>query len=833
MSIKKFLIFIFVALSFPLFAQEHESIHQLDYEKYGFKKKDFSNKVPANVNIIPLNNSVKSNLSTIVFGYLPDWEYVGSSYKYLRYDLLTHIACFDFSINKDGYISNPSAWPWTDLINAAHSKGVKVIMTLVSFNKDDIRNVLINGTVKQRLIGNVIAKLSAYRLDGVNVDFEGLYSADKGSRINSFLKALTDSVHSHFPHGEVSFAAPSVNWGGHWDFDGLAASCDYLFIMGYDFYGHFSDYSGPSAPLTGDTYNITNTIVTQYASVVANHPEKLILGVPYYGLHFKTESSYPNSKVVKFISSPRFRSAQAQAQIYGRIWSDKYKTPWYRWNDGSWNQVWYDDDVSLGLKYDLADSHNLKGIGMWALGYDGERQELWNLIDMRYGSGVIPAPGVPTNFRVLADTDSTLRLEFEIPSRATSFIVCMSKDGVHFNDTARAVANNILVSGLSPDTAYFFKVAAVNSTGRSSFSEVLGGIPGDSAKVNTLIVNGFDRVDNTTNTFDLIKKYRVPFLQIGRKFASTCNEAIFHGKVSLRNYKNVFWILMDESTADETFNSLEQDSVKKFLDAGGNLFVSGSEIGWDLGRSSSGSNDVYFYNNYLKASYVNDAPEGKRATYYSVQALSNGIFNGISNFYFDNGTHGTIDVDWPDAIRPVNGAQSDLKFVGVSTSNGVAGISYVGDFPHGTTPGKLVYFSFPYEAVYPDSKRTEILQKVFDFFDKSTAVENQNEIIPNEFTLYQNYPNPFGLGAGADNPSTTISFSIPSHGDVTLRIFNILGQLVFQKDFPEIGKGLHKFVWNGVNSFNREVSSGTYIASVEFKNATGISAKNIKLMLVK
>ncbi len=833
MSFSKYSIFIFLLSSVLIFAQEHKSIHQLDFEKYGIKTKDFSNDVPAGVNIIPLDNSVKSGVSTTVFGYLPDWEYVGGSYKYLRYDLLTHIACFDFSTTKDGYISNPSGWPWTDLINKAHSNGVKVILTLVNFKKDDIRNLLTNESAKRNVIKNVIAKLNAYKLDGVNVDFEGLYSDDKGSRINNFLKALTDSVHAHFPNGEVSFAAPSVNWGGHWDFNGLAASCDYLFIMGYDFFGHFSSVSGPTAPLTGGTYNISNTINTQYASVIATHPEKIILGVPYFGEHYRTATSEPNSSVKEFVSSPRFRSSQAQAQIYGRLWSDKYQTPWFRWNDGTWNQVWYDDDVSLGLKYDLADSKKLKGIGMWALGYDGERQELWNLLDMRYGSGIIPAPDKPTDFRVLADTDSTLRIRFDIPARATEFKVCMSKDGEHFNDTATVISNNVVVAGLSPDTAYFFKVAASNSTGTSAFTEVLGGIPGDSSEVKTLVVNGFDRISNTHNTFDYIKKYKVPFLAVKRKFVSACNEAVFHGKISLQDYDNVFWILMDESTADDTFNPIEQDSVKHFLDNGGNLFVTGSEIGWDLGRSSSSSNDIYFYQNYLKADYINDAPEGDKGAYYSVEPISSGIFNGISAFYFDNGTHGTIDVDWPDAIRAVNGGEEDLKFVGLNTSKGVAGVSFFGNFPHGKKPGKVVYFSFPFEAVYPDEKRTEIIRKTFEFFDRVEAVGKGNIVSPNDFTLYQNYPNPFGKNLGEGNSSTTISYSLPTSGSVNLKIFNVLGQLVFQKEFANLGKGLRKFVWRGVNSFNKPVAAGTYFVRVEFKNANGIVDKSIKLMLLK
>ena len=90
-------------------AQQEVSIHKLHQELYGqdLKEPQTLQKVS---DIIPLQN-IKSDLSSAVFGFLPDWEYLNGDYKYLRYDLLTHIACFDFAVDKDGNVGNPSGWP--------------------------------------------------------------------------------------------------------------------------------------------------------------------------------------------------------------------------------------------------------------------------------------------------------------------------------------------------------------------------------------------------------------------------------------------------------------------------------------------------------------------------------------------------------------------------------------------------------------------------------------------------------------------------------------------------------------------------------------------------
>jgi len=78
-----------------------------------------------------------------------------------------------------------------------------------------------------------------------------------------------------------------------------------------------------------------------------------------------------------------------------------------------------------------------------------------------------------------------------------------------------------------------------------------------------------------------------------------------------------------------------------------------------------------------------------------------------------------------------------------------------------------------------------------------TGVESGENVLPSSISLSQNYPNPF-------NPSTTISYQLPKASNVSLQIFNALGQRVATLAEGEKEAGFHKVQWNA------SVPSGIY-----------------------
>ncbi len=808
-----------------LYAQQAESIHKLHQELYGKDIPEITRLQKAE-DIIPLNKSVNTDLSAAVFGYLPDWEYANGNYQYLRYDLLTHIACFDFEVDRNGNVSNPANWPWTDLINEAHENGVKIILCAVKFgggsdDDADMHHLLTDSSAIENFYTQIVNKMKTYNMDGVNVDFETYAAADEGAVTTNFMRGLAERVRAEIPGAEISFASPIINWGDDYELFEMASFLDYMFIMGYAFYGSWSDNTGPGSPLTGGSRNLTTSLNDDYASVVSVMPEKLILGIPYYGLEWVTETSSAGSITKSFKSSPRFSAAEPLGQLYGINWHSSSQTPWFAWNNGDWNQIWYDNSHSLDLKYDLAVSKGLMGVGMWALGYDGERQELWNLIDTKFGSGELPPPIVPTGFNVTGADVTSLNLNCELPDNAEGFELLISSDGSNFDSYGIQFSNYMTATELSADAVSYFKINAFNSTGASNNTEVLAGVPGaESSKV--LVVNGFDRTSGTNNTMDYITKYADPLLLNEYIFSSASNEAVYKDLVSLTDYEMVIWMLGDESTSDETFNVFEQERIEAFLENGGSLFVTGAEIGWDL-SAKGGSTDQAFYSDYLKAVYIDDAPNGNSGTYYTAEGLEGTIFDGLSSFSFDDGSHGTFDIDWPDAIRATEGGVNILKFGNVSTSSGYAGFSYEGTFGEGMLPGRLVHLSIPFETIYPEEVRTDILGRVLEFFSTNVSVEDEKNNLPEDFELSGNYPNPF-------NPSTTIVFRAASQADYTLNVYNTLGQIVSSLS-GTANIGTNNIEWKAEDNSGRMLASGTYIYRIIFGELN--KALTGKMMLVR
>jgi hypothetical protein len=103
-----------------------------------------------------------------------------------------------------------------------------------------------------------------------------------------------------------------------------------------------------------------------------------------------------------------------------------------------------------------------------------------------------------------------------------------------------------------------------------------------------------------------------------------------------------------------------------------------------------------------------------------------------------------------------------------------------------------------------------------------TSVNDQGNSLPIQYALFQNYPNPF-------NPSTTISFDLPIATDVTLTLYNVLGQIVDVLVDRKLPAGHHAISWEGSDSHGRQIASGVYY----YRLTTKEFSETRKLVLVR
>lgn len=344
----------------------------------------------------------------IIFGYLPYWSI--DKIPFLQLDKLTDIAYFGLYINADGNFkeklddgtTEPGYNVWKNdlelkkLIQEAKRQDIRFALTIISHDDEISDKFLECKECWVTLKDNIVRELDFHGIRDVNLNFE--YANFEKEEMAGFYTELTNYLNMELDKkfGDsfltVATFADSMIKPRVTNIEALGKVSDGLFIMGYDFHRPDSDNAGPVAPLDGKgvhaEYDIATTI-TDYLTVTP--PNKIILGVPYYGYNWVVEEDEENAKRIPGEEDIGFSQSQAYTDIMDTIikynpeikWDELGKTPYFTYiseETGSTRQVYFENDKSLKFKYELIKNKNLAGVGIWALGYDGGYQELWNLL---------------------------------------------------------------------------------------------------------------------------------------------------------------------------------------------------------------------------------------------------------------------------------------------------------------------------------------------------------------------------------------------------------------------------------------------------------------------
>lgn len=419
------------------------------------------------------------------------------------------------------------------------------------------------------------------------------------------------------------------------------------------------------------------------------------------------------------------------------------------------------------------------------------------------GKRPIYLPEPPTHLIAQNKTNGSIEISWKAPRfggifghRATAYKVYISRNGKGFSNGKIVNENSYVFETPEEGTVYYFRVTALNDGGESFPTTVIAVRTPSRGLVEVpfLIVDGFDRLDRNLavivnerspkfaplgktrrlfieqmNNFDYSTQHAKSLAANGKAFDGASNEAVADRMIQLSNYSVVDWFLGRESSKDKTLDKKEQVLLKKYLENGGNLIISGSELAFDLVNKNTGKD---FYQNFLKADF-----KGDDAGVLQFVSFVNNQFGGIDGKLTSH-EFGAYRLKSPDIIHPINGSQSILKYKNGQT----AAVAYKKEFG-------VINFAFPLESIGDERIRNNIFKKSIAYLNYPVQT-NSLDIKIAAFPKYFHGQLKVGMGNAVE-------------GRASLSLNTALGKEVFYEKWSHDGHSDKTF-------FTQNVPKGVY-----------------------
>ena len=342
-----------------------------------------------------------------VFGFAPYWTLPQSA----GFDLsrISTVAYFSIGVNADGSLDQSGpGWngylsqAFVNLVTRAHDAGDRVVLTVNDFSQASLDQLTSSPTAPQTLAQAIIGALRAKNLDGVNFDFEGQGSNDQAGLTNLVTQA-SSALHQANPNYQVTmdtYASSAGDSSGFYNISALAPAVDGFFVMAYQL--NLQSSASSVSPLTSTMFS-EKTAVEQY--VAAAPASKVILGMPYFGIDWPTSDGTLTATATGPASTVTY--GQVVGSGHPIYWDATTDTAWTSYEIGSqWHESFFEAPASLYDAAELANSFGLAGVGIWALGMDGNDPNMTAAL-AGLSSAVKDYPGGPTSTSTSSTSSTT------------------------------------------------------------------------------------------------------------------------------------------------------------------------------------------------------------------------------------------------------------------------------------------------------------------------------------------------------------------------------------------------------------------------------------------
>ena len=321
-----------------------------------------------------INTAINGKVS-LVWDYYS--QYVSAPVRNGEIEGINVVSPSFYEITSSGDIDANIGRNGQNYVEWAHANGYKV-WPMVSNSElgdlDAISELLSTFENRSYLIDNILDELIDAGVDGVNIDFENMYQADKDN-YSRFIIELAPRLREAGLTLSVDVTAPdgSETWSLCFDRNIIGKVADYIIFMGYDQNGVSALEAGTVAGADWVELNIKKFLGQE--GVSAN---KLILAMPFYTRLWQESNGTLTSSVVNM------RSVTIPDGVE-KTWDEKTKQYYIEYErNGTTYKMWIEDEESLKEKMDLINQYELAGGAFWSK--DRESNTVWAIIAEELGA---------------------------------------------------------------------------------------------------------------------------------------------------------------------------------------------------------------------------------------------------------------------------------------------------------------------------------------------------------------------------------------------------------------------------------------------------------------
>lgn len=338
---------------------------------------------------------------TEVYTWYPYW--MGDVWKSYDFDLISSISFLSYNIDpKTGSYLNPAQikqWRETDLLDSAKIYKTKVLLSLALEGEENHFEFLKNEKAWTTTLDSITVLLTERDADGIEVEFIDI-PLDLEPKFLDFVAQLKENLSYRFITKKLtlSLVIPASPDKFPFDLRKLDESVDLFIVKGMDYHEEDGTVAAV-APLRNETAggpSLENTLLT-YLDRGLN-AEKSILALPLYGSQWSgtfdpEEGFYTTNFERKVTLSEVNRVFQSKDSIYKiePTLDETTMTQYFflEFQDNTSIEGWYDDSLTLSRKMDYALINKFKGVGLWALGYDLGKNEVWDVVAKKFTGNTV------------------------------------------------------------------------------------------------------------------------------------------------------------------------------------------------------------------------------------------------------------------------------------------------------------------------------------------------------------------------------------------------------------------------------------------------------------